>query len=146
MKVCTRCGKTKDETAFLKSDSVRGRTPDCRDCRNKYNREYRKHRRDTDEEYRRKCIKSIWPWRRRKKYNLTPEQVDQMLKDQNGACKCCGGINQDGRPLFIDHDHTTNKVRGLLCKDCNSALGWARDSSQLLRALADYLDGYSQVM
>lgn len=63
-----------------------------------------------------------------------------MLVDQNGACAICGGVNKDGRKLFVDHDHATGQVRGLLCNLCNRGIGNMRDSIKLLRAAADYLE------
>ena len=42
--------------------------------------------------------------------------------------------------LCIDHDHTTGKVRGMLCHDCNTSLGKFRDNPDILRKAADYLE------
>jgi DNA repair exonuclease SbcCD ATPase subunit len=51
-----------------------------------------------------------------KKYNLTDSEFMAMLSGQSGRCKICG-IKQL-KKLCIDHNHTTGKVRGLLCKKC----------------------------
>ena len=50
-----------------------------------------------------------------KKYGLSRENYFQLLKDQNGCCKICNNKTE----LVIDHNHKTNKVRGLLCHRCN---------------------------
>jgi hypothetical protein len=47
-----------------------------------------------------------------------------MLKACNGVCEICGKPDPKLRPLFVDHCHTTLKVRGLLCMKCNTGLGW----------------------
>lgn len=71
--------------------------------------------------------------RRRVRYNLTTEQFDAMSDRQSGMCALCCL-----RPLRdVDHCHTTNKVRGLLCRACNLGLGMFGDSPErLVRAIA----------
>ena len=64
-----------------------------------------------------------------KKYGITAEQFDEMVAQQGGACAACGCVpvpTEDGRTnkLHVDHDHKTNKVRGLLCGPCNRAIGF----------------------
>jgi hypothetical protein len=58
-------------------------------------------------------------------YGITLQQYEKMFKEQNGKCGICG-IHQDTlkKSLCVDHCHKTNKVRGLLCKNCNVALGF----------------------
>lgn len=54
-------------------------------------------------------------------------------------CELCGRSG-GAKALHLDHDHATGKFRGWLCVRCNMALGLLRDSPQLLRDLADYLE------
>ena len=56
-------------------------------------------------------------------YGLTLAEYDKMFEEQNGTCAICNGINIDGRRLFIEHNHKTGKIRGLLCYRCNTTLG-----------------------
>lgn len=72
------------------------------------------------------------------RYGLTAEQYDQMLADQDSRCAACG-CEQGKRPFHVDHCHATGQIRGLLCMNCNSALGHAKDDVQRLRSLIDYL-------
>jgi len=51
--------------------------------------------------------------------DLTPAQHAEMLNNQHGVCAICGKIQKGKRPLVVDHDHETGKVRGLLCYGCN---------------------------
>lgn len=56
------------------------------------------------------------------------------------ACGICGGQSNNGRRLSIDHCHTTNEIRGLLCNRCNLMVGHARDSVEILRAAIAFLE------
>lgn len=67
-----------------------------------------------------------------KQYNTTEEHVRQLLTIV--ACEICGNPATD-----IDHCHTSGKVRGRLCTNCNNGLGRFLDSEVLLRKAADYL-------
>jgi len=71
-------------------------------------------------------------------YGLTIEQYNGMLAKQNGVCAICGSP-PNGKNLSIDHDHNTNIIRGLLCQNCNSMLGFAHDSIECLVKAARYL-------
>ncbi len=83
------------------------------------------------------------------KYNITSDDYDRMFKEQDGCCAICGkhqseNQSRKGRdiPLFIDHDHITGKIRGLLCSNCNSVLGYAHDDKDILKNAIDYLSKY----
>jgi hypothetical protein len=58
-----------------------------------------------------------------------------MLAEQEGCCAVCG----KPAPEHVDHDHRTDEVRGMLCFNCNQALGNVRDSVAVLEKLQDYL-------
>lgn len=72
----------------------------------------------------------------KRNYQLTPEQYNAMLAAQEGKCAICG----EYRKLAVDHCHTTEKVRGLLCNACNSLLGFANDNPDTLRSALAYLE------
>lgn len=77
----------------------------------------------------------------KKKYGLTAAEVDAMFAAQGSCCLICKGTESRGNGRFhVDHDHVTGKVRGLLCKACNTTLGHMNESPDLLRAAADYLE------
>lgn len=76
-----------------------------------------------------------------RRYGLTPAEYEAKLAAQNGGCAICGGINaKSGQRLAVDHDHETGQVRGLLCNNCNSAIGKLRDSSATARLAVAYLE------
>lgn len=78
-----------------------------------------------------------------RRHGLTHQQYDAMLTMQGGVCAICRsawkGWNGKQGP-HIDHCHDTGRVRGLLCGDCNTALGRFSDDPVLLRRAADYLE------
>jgi hypothetical protein len=69
-------------------------------------------------------------------YGLTLEQFKLLSREQNFRCKLCNRK----RKLVIDHNHKTNKVRGLLCFQCNIMLGLLRDSRRVALRIAEYLN------
>jgi Recombination endonuclease VII len=81
------------------------------------------------------------------KYGLSPEAFEAMLETQGNQCGACGlafGESTRDDP-HVDHDHATGAVRGLLCRRCNLALGFARDDPATLRGLLRYLEGAAAV-
>lgn len=74
------------------------------------------------------------------KYGLTEEQHQKMFDNQNYRCATCGRHqNELPKKLSIDHCHNSGKVRGLLCNNCNVALGFVRDSVATLENMIKYL-------
>lgn len=78
-------------------------------------------------------------------YKLTKDQVDKLSEECGHKCNICGEQGWVMDPtrhkanLVVDHCHGTGKVRGLLCHNCNRALGLMKDSPELLRKAAEYL-------
>jgi hypothetical protein len=80
-------------------------------------------------------------------FGLTPADYERMLVEQNGVCAICRRANRgkfSKNPLGVDHCHKTGRVRGLLCHQCNFAIGHAGDDPMVLRAAADYLEKHGQ--
>ena len=75
----------------------------------------------------------------KRKYGITIEQYDAMLEAQGGGCFICGRPPRDDISLHVDHDHSTNKVRGILCFCCNNALADFKEDPQLLQKAVTYL-------
>lgn len=75
--------------------------------------------------------------RRKIKYGISRHDYRALLTSQGGKCMICQDLV--GGDLRVDHDHTTGKVRSLLCANCNSALGlFQEDTTRLSRAI-EYL-------
>lgn len=85
-----------------------------------------------------------WATNMRTKYGLEPEDVARMLEAQDRRCAIHGGARfRDDEEFCIDHSHKTGKVRGVLCHDCNVAIGRFRENSAALRKAADYIDKHA---
>lgn len=74
------------------------------------------------------------------KYKINLEEYQSMLDSQDHKCKACSVDLEPGRGTHIDHDHQTGKIRGILCRHCNLALGHVKDDPKILQALIDYLN------
>lgn len=116
-KSCTNCNTEKDITAFHKNcGNLDGYAYHCKACRKQ---------------------ESL------RQYGLTLESYDKLLQEQNGVCKICytndpRGQSTAGR-FYVDHNHKTGKVRGLLCNDCNTAIGLLKDSPLITNNALQYL-------
>ncbi len=82
----------------------------------------------------------------KKDYGITMEQYNELLLKQNNACAICGNLEtkiykKTGviMKLSVDHNHTNGKIRGLLCNNCNMALGILKESKKTLIKMIKYL-------
>ena len=69
-------------------------------------------------------------------YNITIDEYDNLYRQQKGSCKIC---SKNFPRLYVDHDHNSGKVRGLLCHNCNLVLGHAFDNTDTLSNAIEYL-------
>jgi len=130
--------RLKDVEAYRKHKREYAKTPEERERRRLYQAKWRKENRDHYNAWAREYHhKNKEHWKSRQRwyrikftYNITEEEYQKMLDEQNGVCKICGnlptehGKNKMSKVLHIDHDHKTGEIRGLLCSRCNGALGW----------------------
>lgn len=71
------------------------------------------------------------------KYGFSVAQFDQMVLEQGGACAICAQVPKE--VLRVDHDHVTGIVRALLCRKCNTGIGFLGDSVQTVTKALMYL-------
>ena len=132
------------DNIYLRPD---GKGGDCRQCRAERSRRWienpqnRQRRNKTRQNWYvsnpKKVFDSAQRSRWKRHYGITPEQYQVLLTQQRGICGMCG--KTDGRYwLSVDHDHDTGRVRGLLCRRCNIALGYIQKYSELAQI---YLTG-----
>ena len=79
-----------------------------------------------------------WDWHLQNSYGITAEQVASLFETQGGSCAICGASLFD--TCHVDHCHTSKKVRGLLCRQCNHGLGKFNDSTDILLNAIAYLE------
>ena len=82
-------------------------------------------------------------YRHKHGYNklLTDDQYNKLFRKQNGNCAICNTHQSKlNKRLFVDHNHETGLVRGLLCGKCNTLLGFANDSQEILEQAKIYLN------
>ena len=80
-----------------------------------------------------RCKQCVSDSHRLRKYGLNREDYVAMYNTLEGACPLCNKWYED---LAVDHDHTTGKIRGLLCISCNRVLGYLENSTWVTRAKA----------
>lgn len=93
--------------------------------------------------YRKKNAKDVKElnrlYQKKNKYNLSKEEYYKLFLQQNNKCAICGCEFTNEIKGFVDHDHKTGIVRGLLCSKCNSLLGFANDDIYILTKAIQYL-------
>jgi hypothetical protein len=98
------------------------------------------HREKNNERQRRRGWAKKLPdfWRRLARfYGISREQYEALLEQQGGVCGICRKPPQE--PLCVDHSHATGRVRGLLCRKCNTALGSFDDDVSVMAAGIAYI-------
>lgn len=78
-------------------------------------------------------------------YGITLAQYKSLLNSQNGVCAICKKLCATGRALAVDHCHETGHIRGLLCGNCNQAIGKLKDSPANCLVAASYLQQSKQI-
>lgn len=77
-----------------------------------------------------------------RKYGITLADYAGLLADQDGACAICKTLSPGGahdHRFHVDHCYDTGRVRGLLCFDCNTAIGKFNDDPDMLTVAINYL-------
>lgn len=150
-KNCKWCNTVKPLSEFHRDKNrLDGRYPICARCANKASAEYYAANKDRTRPrrqanwlaYARNNKEHVRRTKLRIRYNITPEEVEELFKFQGSCCAICKcttpGLKRT--TWCIDHCHEINKVRGILCWLCNVMLANGRDSSQTLRTAAAYIE------
>ena len=123
---CYRCNQELEATQFpIRLRLKGGFSTICKDCTNKTKEKWRAGKK-------RVSYHTLY------KYSLTKEDYLIMLEKQNGVCAICKKEDPTQR-LSVDHCHTTNKVRALLCSNCNTGLGLFKEDIMLMTKAINYL-------
>ena len=136
LKICSKCGEPKPITGFYKHSGRYWRSQ-CKKCINAKGQAWRQRNRVAAA-----VLARAGEFRR--KYGLSLQEYEELLVAQDGDCAICGQPETTrlrGRLnlLGVDHDHRTGRVRGLLCRKCNTAIGLLADNPELLSRAVRYL-------
>lgn len=136
-KFCPRCKTTKPTSDFGRNVSKSdGLSSYCSKCVREYSARWKNKNRDQTRRTDKYCQAKL-------KYGLSKDQYDGLIQKQGSKCAIClceldpfdGTTN-----THIDHCHESGKVRGILCRACNVALGGFRDNIDALRRAISYLE------
>jgi len=75
-----------------------------------------------------------------KEYGISLEGYNKRIEQQQGICPICNRLLDMGKNTHVDHNHNTGKIRGILCSDCNHAIGLLRDSIPAFKNAIKYLE------
>jgi hypothetical protein len=163
-KLCRLCGLDKPIEEFYVANGTRdGRRGECKACFQaarkakmeadpalcwravERTQAWRDANRERFEEVQRRWIASGGKARAnrrshlRRKYGITVEEYDEQLAAQRGCCALCEATPSARRPLHVDHNHATGRIRGLLCFDCNAAIGLLEENVEVMARAIEYL-------
>lgn len=134
-KTCAKCGETKSLDQFGSNKRNKdGLDYRCKSCRKQDAQDRRQKAREAGTYKTSKAEEN-----RKLRYGLSVDEYESLLQKQGGVCAICKGQCPTGWRLAVDHSHETGKVRGLLCLQCNTALGQFKDSPELLAHAIKYL-------
>jgi hypothetical protein len=129
---------------------VDGLNNNCKECA----KEYANKRKHKIKKYQREYYlanvetisKNLRQGHLKRKYGVTQEWYDEQLKLQNNGCKICGA-EDPGKPFkffHVDHDHKTGRLRGLLCRSCNTGIGLFKEDVKLIEKAIEYVNKHRE--
>jgi hypothetical protein len=139
--------RAKDVEAYRAKKAAYARTPEQRAIRTEYMRKYRDENREafnamcnaSHKRHRVKNKDSVRNDHYKRNYGITLDDFNKMAEQQGHKCKICETTEPKGMGAWhVDHCHETKKVRGLLCNNCNTKLGWYERCRQQIE---EYLNG-----
>lgn len=149
-KICHDCKKELEISEFNKHPNCKyGVGHKCRQCEKAYHKNYReknckKHRAAAIAWYRANTERAKMTKADNNlhaRYKISRKELKRLISVQNGLCAICGMECDTHSRLSVDHCHITGRIRGLLCRRCNSGLGFFKDSVDRLQAAVKYLQG-----
>jgi hypothetical protein len=131
-KQCKKCKQFKSFGDFYEQKGSKdGLRPHCKKCSNEIRLE--RYRTLTPEQLKNYTLMT--------KFKISLEDYEKMLENQHGKCAICKTSKTGNRCKYfaVDHDHTSGKIRGLLCQSCNTGLGFFKDNEYFLAGAINYL-------
>jgi hypothetical protein len=133
-KQCSKCKKVKSLSSFHKDERNKDKKrSNCIDCDKQASKKWKENNKEHIAEYN-------THYKREYTYGLSKEAYLSLLDKQDYKCAICNTDQSKlSRKLVVDHCHTSNKVRGLLCSHCNVGIGMLKESEDNLMAAIQYL-------
>lgn len=140
MKTCSVCKKEQPLDNYYNYKNTKdGKSYRCKECDNKARQKWTRDNRE-------RSSLSSRSRNLKYKYGITLDDYQKLLSKQEGKCGCCGvaentanfGVNVS-LSFAVDHCHETGKVRGLLCNQCNRAVGMLGDTPEGVEKALNYL-------
>ena len=128
MKQCSTCRQLLPLDSFNKLGE-HGFQYNCRACASLYNKKWGKKNPGA---------------KLKQRYNMTIEQKQALVDQQNNACAICKQAFKHNLDTHVDHCHGSTKVRGILCLNCNHGLGKFMDSIEILQSAINYLESHAK--
>lgn len=124
--------RLKNVEEYRKKKNEWAKTPEEKEKRRKRQQEWReknrehynKWSRENHQKHKDKIKPRIRNYRLKKKYGIDVTQYNEMLLAQGGCCKICQTDKSGKYAFHVDHCHKTGRIRGLLCANCNTVLGF----------------------
>lgn len=142
LKICTKCKIEKSLDDFSKLHVNKdGKHTQCKKCL----QIYRSNHYFKNDEYRKKRISDASKRNRERKYGVTEDEFEKLLAAQNYCCAICS-VHLNGSKFSLkgqlDHCHLHGTIRGILCGQCNTALGLFKDDITILTEALSYLSRF----
>lgn len=119
-KFCNDCKQIKGINFFFKDSArAKGHSAYCKSC----------------------SVARNWLRYMKNKYNLTKQDFENLLLSQDNKCDICK--KDISNNYNVDHNHKTGKVRALLCMNCNTLIGHAKENTDILNSAIEYLKKHS---
>lgn len=130
LRKCNACHEVKELTEFAKDSSrPSGFRYKCKPCSSKASSKWAKDNKETRKD-------TVLKYQ----YGISLEQYNAILEIQEHKCLVCREDLVPGRQTHLDHRHSDEQVRGILCHSCNCTLGIAEENVNRLRMLANYIE------
>jgi hypothetical protein len=136
---CRVCQKRRPAVLFRKRTASGGRQRICHDCDTESAEQAPVARKAKARAYAEKNTDKLKDAALLRNYGITLAERDALLAAQEGKCAICQAALVGNRNLHVDHCHATGAIRGLLCRSCNTALGFLKDDTSRLKRAILYL-------
>lgn len=144
-KICNQCKEPKKFQEFYKQKNGKfGLSGKCKSCCSENGKRSYKNDPERFKKTTQRYFENNPGARQRTRikyhYNLTMEEYQKLIEEHENKCAVCDKPRSElKKELDIDHCHTTGKIRGLLCPNCNKALGLLNDDPSVIERLLNYI-------